>query len=159
MKHRVRENKKGRASTQAKERKEKRAKRKVYSLERMRVFLSLCFLFLQGAEKKLVNTKPPELPSLQSIKQPFIPKWSYKEHHEFEFEPGDWVRVPGEHYNSDLRSNPFEEEENDATLVSKQSTVLDLGDVREEVQDERVENKAQACYSAREKSEAIESSN
>ena len=58
-----------------------------------------------------------------------------------------------------MRSNPFEEEENDATLVSKQSTVLDLGDVREEVQDERVENKAQACYSAREKSEAIESSN
>ena len=47
----------------------------------------------------------------------------------------------------------------DATLVGVPSITLDPGDLREEVQDERAENEAQACYSAREKSEATESSN
>ena len=107
----------------------------------------------------MVNTKPPELPSLQGIKQPFIPKWSYKEHHEFEFEPGDWVRVPGEHYNSDLRSNPFEEEENDATLVSMQPTITDPGDLMTKGRNERAETEEGACRSSRKEGEATKKSN
>ena len=75
------------------------------------------------------------------------------------FEQGDWVRIPGERHYSDLRSNPFEEEENDATLVSMQSTVMDPERLKTKVRDERAEIEEQACYSAREKSEAIESSN
>ena len=75
------------------------------------------------------------------------------------FEQGDWVRIPGERHYSDLRSNPFEEEENDATLVSMQPTTLDPGGLTAKVHDERAENKAQVCHSARKEGEAIKTSN
>ena len=117
------------------------------------------FSLLQEAEKKLVNAKPPELPSFQGIKQPLIQRWDYKEHREFEFEPGDWFRIPVEQHYSDLRSNPFEEEENDATLVSVPSIILDPGDLRATVQDKRAKIEEQACHSAREKGEATKKSN
>ena len=75
------------------------------------------------------------------------------------FEPGDWVRIPAEHHYSDLRSNPFEEEENDATLVSVPSIILDPGDLRVTVQDKRAKSKEQACRTAQEQAEATKKSN
>ena len=153
----VKQEREGKHSIKGEERKE--SKKKSFLLRKCERSPLTMFSLLQGAEKHLVNTKPPKLPSFQGIKQPFIPKWGYKEHREFEFEPGNWVRVPGEHHYSDLRSNPFEEEENDATIVSVQSTILDPGGGMAEVHDERAETEEQTCHSAREKGEAIKMSN
>ena len=51
MKHRVRENSREKANTESNERKEKRAKIKVFSLENVRVFLSLCYLFCRELKR------------------------------------------------------------------------------------------------------------
>ena len=109
--------------------------------------------------QEVVNTKPPELPSFQGIKQPSIPKWNYKKHHKFVFEQGDWIRIPGEHHYSDLRTNPFEEEENDATLVSMQPTITDPGDLMTKGRNERAEIQEQACRLARKEDETTKTSN
>ena len=89
------------------------------------------------------------------------------------FEPGEWIWIPGASdsnsnsnvadllsyiANPDLRSNPSEEEENDATLVSMPSIILDLGDLRATVQDKRAKTEEQACRSAREKGEVTKMS-
>ena len=77
----------------------------------------------------------------------------------FVFEPDDWVWIPGEHYNSDLKSNPSKEEENDATLVSMQTTITDPGRLKTKVRDERAEAEERACRSSREEGEATKMSN
>ena len=48
---------------------------------------------------------------------------------------------------------------NDATMVNVQSTILDPGGGMAEVHDERAETEEQTCHSAREKGEAIKTSN
>ena len=133
-------------SIKGEERKE--SQKKSLLLRKCESFPITMFSLSQEVEKHMVNTKPPELPSFQGIKQPFIPKWSYKEH---------WIL--GKHHYSDLRSNPSEEEENDATLVNVQSIILDPGDLMTKVHAERAEIEEKACYSAQEKSETTESSN
>ena len=125
----------------------KESQKKGLFLRKCESFPITMFSLLQGVEKHMVNTKSPELPSFQGIKQPFIPKWSYKEH---------WI--PGEHHYSDLRSNPSEEEENDATLVNVQSIILDPGDLMAKMHGERAEADEQTHCSAREESEATKSS-
>ena len=84
---------------------------------------------LQEIEAESMEAKPPEPPCAVPMRR----KMSYKEHHNVVFEPDDWVSIPGEYdsnsivnvtdlpsyvANSDLRSNPFEEEENDAIMAS-----------------------------------------
>ena len=140
-------------SIKGEERKE--SQKKSLFLRKCESFPITMFSLLQ----EVVNTKPPELPSFQGIKQPVIPKWNYKKHHKFVFEQGDWIRIPGEHHYSDLRTNPFEEEENDATLVNVQSTILDPGGLMAKMHAKRAESEEQTCHSAREKGEAIKTSN
>ena len=92
----------------------KESQKQSFLLRKCESFPITMFSLLQEAEKKLANAKPLELPSFQGDKQPFNPKCGNKEQLKFVFEPGDCVRVPVKHHYSDLRSNPFEEEENDA---------------------------------------------
>ena len=91
------------------------------------------------------------------------------EHCDVVFEPVDWVWISGE-YNSgstcnvadflslvtssDLRSNPFEEEENDTIMTGNGSRKLE-----DEVRDERAETEEGACRSARKVGEATKTSN
>ena len=133
----------------------KESQKKSFLLRKCESFPITMFSLLQ----EVVNTKPPELPSFQGIKQPFIPKWNYKKHHKFVFEQGDWIRIPGEHHYSDLRTNPFEEEENDATLVSMQPTITDPGDLMTKGRNERAQIQEQACRLARKDDEATKTSN
>ena len=116
-----------------------------------------------------MNAKTPELPLFWGSKAPVTRKKNFKEHRNVVFEPDDWVWIPEASNsdsssnfvdppsyvaNSDLRSNPSEEEENDATLVSMQSTILDPKSLMAKVHDERAETEEQTCRSAREKGEA-----
>ena len=78
-------------SIKGEERKE--SQKKSLFLRKCESFPITMFSLLQEVKKHMVNTKPPELPLFRGIKQPFIPRCNYKNHH-----------------YSDLRSNPFEEE-------------------------------------------------
>ena len=136
-------------SIKGEERKE--SQKKSLFLRKCESFPITMFSLSQEVENHMVSTKPPEPLFLRGIKQSFIPKWNYKKHCKFEFEQGDWVRKPGKHHYSDLRSNPSEEEENDATLVSVQSVILDPDDLMTKVHAERAEIEEQACYLTRRK--------
>ena len=143
-------------SIKGEERKE--SQKKSLLLRKCESFPITMFSLSQEVEKHMVHTKPPELPLFRGIKQPIFPKWDYKKHRKLTFEQGDWVRKPSEHNYSDLRSNPSEEEENDATLVSVQSIILDSGGLMAKMHGERAEADEQTNCSAREESEATKSS-
>ena len=98
---REKQEREGKHSIKGEERKE--GQKKSFLLRRCERFPITMFSLLQEVEKHMVNTKPPELPSFQGIKQPFIQKWNYKKHRKFAFEQGDCFRKPGEHHYSNLR--------------------------------------------------------
>ena len=89
---------------------------------------------LQGIEKKSMEAKPPQLLYTKLVRKR---QMSYKKHRKIVFKAGDWVWIP-DVYNSDstfniadlslcfsgsnLRTNPFEEEEDDTIIASVQVT-------------------------------------